>query len=222
MAVSFDGKKQLFSAFLINELEMEEEDYDAYISGKKLCDITNALNNGNEAPLSLEVGKNCVIKKGGNQVQIPLGEEPVIIPPTNDWLVRTTMDTKKFHEILIKAGRFYDNVADGATGAVCIRLDMENGKFQMSSTDTYKLAFYGDSVKYEMSGAEKEEDTEPKKELLYQVDGDQLKILTKFLTGKNTEICAYEKYLYFKSEADIAMFMIKDAGDTPYAFAHVR
>lgn len=63
MAVSFDGKKQLFSAFLINELEMEEEDYDAYISGKKLCDITNALNNGNEAPLSLEVGKNCIIKK---------------------------------------------------------------------------------------------------------------------------------------------------------------
>ena len=57
------GKKQLFSAFLINELEMEEEDYDAYISGKKLCDITNALNNGNEAPLSLEVGKNCIIKK---------------------------------------------------------------------------------------------------------------------------------------------------------------
>lgn len=57
MAVSFDGKKQLFSAFLINELEMEEEDYDAYISGKKLCDITNALNNGNEAPLSLEVGR---------------------------------------------------------------------------------------------------------------------------------------------------------------------
>ncbi len=217
MAVSFDGKKQLFSAFLINELEMEEEDYDAYISGKKLCDITNALNNGNDAPLSLEVGKNCIIKKGGNQVQIPLGEEPVIIPPTNDWLVRTTMDTKKFLEILFKAGRFYDSGADGVTGSVCIHFDMENGKFQMSSTDTYKLAFYGDDVKYELSDAVKKEDPEQKKELIYQVDGDQLKILTKFLTGKNTEVCAYEKYLYFKSEADIAMFMIKDAGENPYA-----
>lgn len=224
MAVSFDGKKQLFSAFLINELEMEEEDYDAYISGKKLCDITNALNNGNEAPLSLEVGKNCIIKKGGNQVQIPLGEEPVIIPPTNDWLVRTTMDTKKFLGILFKAGRFYDTGADGVTGSVCIRFDMENGKFQMSSTDTYKLAFYGDDVEYELPAAiqeegskQKEEDSKKKKELLYQVDGDQLKILAKFLSGKNTEICAYENYLYFKSEADIAMFMIKDAGDSPYA-----
>lgn len=53
------------------------------------------------------------------------------------------------------------------------------------------------------------------------MDGDQLKILTRFLTGKNTEICAYEKYLYFKSEADIAMFMIKDAGDNPYALSGV-
>lgn len=221
MAVSFDGKKQLFSAFLINELEMEEESFDAYISGKKLCDITSVLSKGNDMPLILEVGKNCVIKKGGSQVQIPLGEEPVIIPPTNEWLVRTTMDTKKFQEILFKAGRFYDAGADGVTGSVCVRFDIENGKFQMSSTDTYKLAFYGDSVKYELCEAMKKEESEQKKELLYQVDGETLKILAKFLSGENTEICAYEKYLYFKSEADIAMLMVKDAGDNPYALSGV-
>lgn len=221
MAVSYDGKKQLFSAFLISELEMEEEDFDAYISGKKLCDITNALNNGNDAPISLEIGKNCIMKKGGSQVQIPLGEEPVIIPPTNDWLARTTLDTKRFHEILFKAGRFYDAGSEEVTGSVCIRFDIENGKFQMSSTDTYKLAFYGESVKYELSNALKEEDAEQNKELLYQVDGDQLKVLAKFLSGENTEICAYEKYLYFKSGADIAMFMVKDAGDNPYALSGV-
>lgn len=217
MAVGFNGKIQLFSAFLISELEMEEESYDAYISGKKLCDITNVLNNGNDVPLTLEVDKNCVIKKGGSQVQIPLGEEPVIIMPTDDWLVRTTMDTKKFHEILFKAGRFYDAGAEEATGSVCIRFDLENGKFQMSSTDTYKLAFYGDSVKYNLADAMKEEGSDQKKELLYQVDGDNLKTLSKFLTGENTEICAYENYLYFKSEADIAIVMVKDAGDNPYA-----
>lgn len=221
MAVSFNGKIQLFSAFLINELEMEEENFDAYISGKKLCDITNVLNNGNDVPLTLEVEKNCVIKKGGSQVQIPLGEEPVIITPTNDWLVRTTMDTKKFHEILFKAGRFYDFGADEVTGSVCIRFDIENGKLQMSSTDTYKLAFYGDDVKYELADAMQKEGSEQKKELLYQVDGDNLKILTKFLSGENTEICAYENYLYFKSEADIAMVMVKDAGDNPYALSGV-
>lgn len=221
MAVSFNGKIQLFSAFLINELEMEEESFDAYISGKKLCDITNVLNNGSDVPLTLEVGKNCVIKKGGSQVQIPLGEEPVIIPPTNDWLARTTMDTKRFHEILFKAGRFYAAGADGVTGSVCIRFDIENGKFQMSSTDTFKLAFYGDSVKYELADAMKEKDSEQKKELLYQVDGDNLKVLAKFLSGENTEICAYENYLYFKSEADIAMLMVKDAGDSPYALGGV-
>lgn len=221
MAVSFNGKIQLFSAFLINELEMEEENFDAYISGKKLCDITNVLNNGNDVPLTLEVEKNCVVKKGGSQVQIPLGEEPVIITPTSDWLVRTTMDTKKFHEILFKAGRFYDAGADEVTGSVCVRFDIENGKFQMSSTDTYKLAFYGDDVKYELADAVQGKDSEQKKELLYQVDGDNLKILSKFLTGENTEICAYENYLYFKSEADIAMVMVKDAGDNPYALGGV-
>lgn len=221
MAVSFNGKIQLFSAFLANELEMEEESFDAYISGKKLCDITNVLNNGNDVPLTLEVEKNCVIKKGGSQVQIPLGEEPVIITPTNDWLVRATVDTKKFLEILFKAGRFYDAGADEATGSVCVRFDIENGKFQMSSTDTYKLAFYGDDVKYELSDAMQEEGSEQKKELLYQVDGDNLKILTKFLSGENTEICAYENYLYFKSEADIAMVMVKDAGENPYALSGV-
>lgn len=100
------GKIQLFSAFMINELGMEEENFDAYISGRKLCDATNVLSNGNDAPLTLEVEKNCVIKKGGSLVQIPLGEEPVIITPTNDWLVGTTMDIKRFHEILFKVGRF--------------------------------------------------------------------------------------------------------------------
>lgn len=63
--------------------------------------------------------------------------------------------------------------------------------------------------------------TKEKKELLYQVDGDQIKILKKFLTGKNTEIRAYEKYLYFKSEADIATSIIKGAGDNPYALSGV-
>lgn len=84
LAVAYDGKKQLFSMFLAGELEMEEQKKDIFVSEKRLCDISAAMNNGNDVPMTLMVDKYCLIKKGGSEVQVPLGEEPVIIFPTND------------------------------------------------------------------------------------------------------------------------------------------
>ncbi len=84
LAVAYDGKKQLFSMFLAGELEIEEQKKDIFVSEKRLCDISAAMNNGNDVPMTLTVDKYCLIKKGGSEVQVPLGEEPVIIFPTND------------------------------------------------------------------------------------------------------------------------------------------
>lgn len=218
IAVAYDGKKQLFSAFLVNELEMEEEKRDLYISGKRLCDISNALNNGNDIPLSIEVDKTCIVKKGGSQIQIPLGEAPVVLYPAKDWIVGTTVDTKEFVDILNKGGRFYDASSEGTTSSVCFRFDIETAKLQISSTDVYKLALYEMDAKYDLPDESKETKT---KEIICQVEGEQIKILGKFLGGKNTEIFVYEKYLYFKSGSDIAMFMIADQGDHPYALGAV-
>lgn len=102
LAVAYDGKKQLMSMFLASELEMEEKKKDINVSGKRLCDISAAMNNGNEVPMTLTVDKNCLIKKGGSEVQVPLGEEPVIIFPTNDWYLRTSVDTKALTDLLAK------------------------------------------------------------------------------------------------------------------------
>lgn len=218
IAVAYDGKKQLFSAFLISELEMEEEKKDVCISGKRLCDISNALDNGNEVAMILEVDKTCLIKKGGNQIQIPLGEAPIVLYPGKDWILGTIVDTKELQNLLFKGGRFYDPAAEGSTSSVCFRFDLENGKLQISSTDIYKLALYGVDTKYEVSDQLKEE---KRSEVVCQIEGEQIKHLGRFLSSKNTEIYLYEKYLYFKSGSDIAMFLIADSGDRPYALGAV-
>lgn len=227
LAIAFDGKKQLLSMFLASEIEMEEDKKDIYVSGKRLCDISAAMNNGNEVPMTLTVDKCCLIKKGGSEVQVPLGEKPVVISPSNDWYLRTSVDTKELTDLFSKGARFYKPGDEGSAGNVCLCFNMEKKKLQVSSTDAYKLGFYGLDAEYEtgellskMDG----EDAEPLATLdkdgdilKVEVDGDQIKVLTKFLTGKNTEICVYEKYLYFKSGTDIALFMAKDVSENKYA-----
>ena len=231
LAVAYDGKKQLLSMFLANELEMEEQKKDIFVSGKRLCDISAAMNNGKDVPMTLTVDKYCLIQKGGSEVQIPLGEEPVIIFPSNDWYLRTSVDTKELTDLFARGARFYKPGDEGSVGNVCICFDMEKNKLQVSSTDTFKLAFYGMDVEYETSellkkmdeeGAEPSATLDKDGELLkMEVDGEELKVLAKFLTGKNTEVCVYEKYLYFKSGTDIALFMAKDVSEKKYALKGV-
>lgn len=227
LAIAFDGKKQLLSMFLASEIEMEEDKKDIYVSGKRLCDISAAMNNGNEVPMTLTVDKCCLIKKGGSEVQVPLGEKPVVISPSNDWYLRTSVDTKELTDLFSKGARFYKPGDEGSAGNVCLCFDMDKKKLQVSSTDAYKLGFYGMDAEYEtgellskMGGEGAEPLATLDKDgatLKVEVDGDQIKVLTKFLTGKSTEICVYEKYLYFKSGTDIALFMAKDVSENKYA-----
>lgn len=231
IAVAYDGRKQLFSMFLASELEMEDGKKDIYISGKRLCDISAAMDNGTEVPMTLEVGKDCLIKKGGSEVHLPLGEEPVIIYPSNDWYIRTSVDTKELADLFTKGARFYKPGDEGSIGDVCICFDLEHNRLQVSSTDTFKLAFYGMDAKLEKSPLLEKmnaENAEASTTLVkngnivkMEIDGEQIKVLVKFLAGKNTEVCAYEKYMYFKSGPDIALFMAKDVGDKPYALEGV-
>ena len=240
IAVAYDGKKQLFCVFCANELEMEEEKKDIYISGKRLCDISAAMDNGKDIPMSLEVDKYCLVKKGGSQVQVPLGEQPVIIFPSNDWFVKTKVPTTELANLLSKGGRFYSPNMDSSIADVCLCFDLDKGKLQVSSTDTYKMGMFGVNAKLEQGKALKKlqgqkgeadsgnaEDMEvpptfslKDNRLKVQVEGEQLKILSRFLDLKadETEICVFEKYLYFKSNADIALFMIKDVSEKPYPF----
>ncbi len=231
LAIAFDGKKQLLSMFLASEIEMEEDKKDIYVSGKRLCDISAAMNNGKEVPMTLTVEKYCLIKKGGSEVQVPLGEKPVVISPSNDWYLRTSVDTKELTDLFTKGARFYKPGDEGSAGNVCICCDMDRNKFQVSSTDGYKLGFYGMDAEYDKGKLLEQMDGEGAEPLAtldkdgsllkVEVDGEQIKVLTKFLTGKNTEICVYEKYLYFKSGTDIALFMSKDVSEKKYALKGV-
>lgn len=116
LAIAFDGKKQLLSMFLASEIEMEEDKKDIYVSGKRLCDISAAMNNGKEVPMTLTVDKYCLIKKGGSEVQVPLGEKPVVISPSNDWYLRTSVDTKELTDLFTKGARFYKPGDEGSAG----------------------------------------------------------------------------------------------------------
>ena len=149
IAVAYDGKKQLFCIFRAAELEMEKEKEEVYVSGKRLCDICSAMDNGKEVPLSIEVDKYCLVRKGGSQVQLPLGECPVIINPSDDWYIRTKVSTSELAGLLVKGGRFYRAGADNATADVCIAFDLERGRIHASSTDAYKLGMAGIGAKFE-------------------------------------------------------------------------
>ena len=245
IAVAFDGKKQFFSAFCANELEMEEDKKDIYIGGKRLCDVCVAMDNGKDIPMSLEIDKSCLLKKGGSQVQIPLGEKPVIIYPSNDWYLKTSVSTAELLNLLAKGSRFYNSAMESSVADVCFCFDLEEGKLQVSSTDVYKIGLFGMDVKLDyvtamgslLKHAEEEntedvsdEETEETelpptfcmngKRLKLQIEGEQLKTISRFLDAKTekTEICVYEKYLYFKSNADIALFLLKDVSEKPYPF----
>lgn len=235
IAVAYDGKKQLFCVFCASELEMEEEKKDVYISGKRLCDISAAMDNGKDIPMSLEVDKYCLIKKGGSQVQLPLGEQPVIIYPSNDFHIKTTVPTEALVNLLSRGGRFYNSSMDSSVADVCLCFDLEKGKIMASSTDGYKMGMFGMNAKLEQGEplkkilAMKDGEDEPEvpatfslkeNRLKVQVEGEQFKILPRFLDlrAAETEICVFEKYLYFKSNADIALFMVKDVSERPYPF----
>lgn len=233
IAVAYDGKKQLFCIFRAAELEMEQEKEEIYVSGKRLCDVCTAMDNGKDVPLSVEVDKYCLVKKGGSQVQLPLGEKPVIITPSGDWYIRTKVPTEALAGMLAKGGRFYRTGEDNATADVCIAFDLA-GKIHVSSTDAYKLGMVGINAELEqggklkqlMAGIEKGEGEMPptfnltENRIKVQIEGEQLKVLSKFMDMKadNTEILVFDKYVYFKTGADIALFMLKDVSEKPYAF----
>lgn len=234
IAVAFDGCKQLFCMFCASELEMEEERKDIYISGKRLCDVCSALDNGKDIPMTLEIDKYCLVKKGGSQVQVPLCEKPVIIYPGNDWYVKTTVPTKDLSDLLTKGGKFYGLNMENMLADVCLCFDTERQKMYASSSDGHKLGLYEIAAKYEKSDLMKKllEKTDDgavevpptfnmeNDRLKLQVGGEHLKILTKFLDSRveDTEVCVFEKYIYFKCAADIAFFMLKDISEKVYAF----
>ena len=234
IAVAYDGKKQLFCIFRAAELEMEKEKEEVYVSGKRLCDICSAMDNGKEVPLSIEVDKYCLVRKGGSQVQLPLGECPVIINPSDDWYIRTKVSTSELAGLLVKGGRFYRAGADNATADVCIAFDLERGRIHASSTDAYKLGMAGIGAKFEegdrlkqlTEAMQKEEGEVPptfnltEGRIKIQIEGEQLKTLSRFMDMRadKTEVLVLEKYVYFKTGVDIALFMLKDVSEKPYAF----
>lgn len=234
IAVAFDGCKQLFCMFCASELEMEEERKDIYISGKRLCDVCAALDNGKDIPMTLEIDKYGLIKKGGSQVQVSLCEKPVIIYPGSDWYVKTSVHTKDLLDLLAKGGKFYSPNMENMLADVCLCFDTEGQKMYASSTDGHKLGLFEIGAKYEKSDLMKKllEKTDDgavempptfnmeNNRLKLQVGGEHLRILTKFLDAKveETEVCVFEKYIYFKCAADIAFFMLKDVSEKVYAF----
>lgn len=233
IAAAYDGKKQLFCIFRAAELEMEQEQEEIYVSGKQLCDVCAAMDNGKDIPMSIEVDKYCLVRKGGSQVQLPLGERPVIITPSGDWHIRTKVDTAEFADMLAKGGRFYRAGEEDAKADVCIAFDV-TGKIHVSSTDAYKLGMVGIEAEIEQSDRLRGLMEEMEKgggevppafsmignRIKVQVDGEQLKVLSRFMDMRadHMEILVYDKYIYFKTGADIALFMLKDVTGKPYAF----
>lgn len=230
IAVAFDGKKQLLCAFMMQELEMEEEAQSLFLNGRKLYEISNVFNNGKDCPTMMEVGKDCRMTNGTSEVRFPLSEENVILCPEECWLMHTVIPTDAFLNLLRAAGSFY-SAADDSMNAICLEYDMEEGKLAISSSDLFKIGYGELAVEYDafispeedgeedVDGGAKEE---PVKHVLHAIEGDQLKVLTRFLDGDDTELFIYKSQLFVKSASDVAIFLTKDIVEGNYPLAEIK
>lgn len=225
IAVAFDSKKQLLCAFLMQELEMEEVSRDLFLNGRKLHEISNVFNNGKDCPTCVEIGKDCYMSNGTSEVRFPLGEENVVLCPEEQYIMSTVVPTTDFLNLLRTAGSFYSPANEGM-GSICLEYDMENGKLAMSSSDLYKIGYGELAVEYQefpSSDDEKEEGAavESEKHVIHIIEGDQLKILTRFLDGDETELYIYKSQLFVKSASDIAIFLVRDATEASYPLEEI-
>lgn len=224
IAVAFDGKKQLLCAFLMQELEMEEETRDIYISGKKLCEISNVFNNGKDCPTIVEIEKDCHMRNGTSEIRFPLGEENVVLRPEERFIASAAIPTDKFLDLLRTAGSFY-GPTDLSKSGICLNYDLKNSKLIISSTDLIKIAYGELAVEFSLPPTPEDEEGEngnqssPTQEIenhiMHIIEGEQLKILSKFLEGDNTELFIYKSQLFLKSASDIAIFLVKDSSEYP-------
>lgn len=206
IAVAFDGKKQLLSAFRVEELEMEEESFNFYLSGKRIYDISQVFASAKGEYLSISIDKTCLIEKGGSHIKIPLGEKPPILQTNEKFLLHATMKTSQLIDAITKGGRFYTTALEDVVSSVCIKYDITEQKMILSSSDTYKIAYCEKKVSYEVNGKEQKQ-----KEIIHLIEGDELKLLTKFLECEDTDCYIYPNCLYLKSGTDVALILTLEA-----------
>lgn len=220
IAVAFDGKKQLLCAFLMQELEMEEVTRDIYLSGRRLCEISNVYNNGKDCPTSVEIGKDCHMTNGTSEVRFPLGEENVVLRPEERWITSAVISTDNFLNLLRTAGSFYSPTDDTMNG-ICLKYDIKNSKLAISSSDLFKIGYGEIAAEFNSFPLSEDEEGEngtmrDAENVIHVIEGEQLKILTKFLEGDETELFIYKSQLFVKSVSDIAIFMVKDMSESNY------
>lgn len=223
IAIAFDGKKQLLSAFLMQELEMEEEAWEIYLNGRKLYEISNVFNNGKDLPTSVEIGKDCYMSNGTSEVRFPLADENVILCPEEKYIMSAVVPTDCFLNLLRTAGSFY-SPTDDSMNAICLEFDMENGKLAISSSDLYKIGYGELAVEYNAFPPSEEEEgagEDEVKRVIHTIEGEQLKILMRFLEGDETELFIYKSQLFVKSASDIAIFLVKDATEASYPLEEI-
>lgn len=223
IAVAFDSKKQLLCAFLMQELEMEEESRDIYLNGRKIHEISNVFNNGKDCPTNVEISKDCYMSNGTSEVRFPLGQENIVLCPEERYIMSAVVPTNNFLYLLRTAGSFYSPVND-SMNAICLEYNMEEGKLAISSSDLYKIGYGELAVEFNAfpsneDGEDVEE--EAQKRVVHSIEGEQLKILMKFLEGDETEMFIYKSQLFVKSASDIAIFLTKDAEEANYPLGEI-
>ena len=222
IAVAFDSKKQLLCAFLMQELEMEEESRDIYLNGRKIHELSNVFNNGKECPTNVEIGKDCYMSNGTSEVRFPLGEENIVLRPEEQYIMSAVVPTDNFLNLLRTAGSFYSPTNE-SMNTICLEYDLEGGKLAISSSDMYKIGYGELAVDFNAFPLPEEGDAgeEAVTHVIHTIEGEQLKILMKFLEGNETELFIYKSQLFVKSASDIAIFLVKDAADASYPLAEI-
>lgn len=206
VVIAFDGKKQLLSSIKIEDLEMEEEKASIYPNAKKIMDIANAIS-ATSAPISMEIGKDCLIKGGGTEAHFALGQSAKTFPIERNIKQKVTMATKDFERMLRVAGKFYSQISNKIINSVCIRFSPKNESVTMVSSDGFKIGIAEAKAAFDKKEAD---------DMVYVIEGEQFKEVSRIIGDEVVTFCLYEKSLFVKMLSDVAIFLTRDSSDAAY------
>lgn len=206
VVIAFDGKKQLLSSIRIEDLEMEEDKASFFPNAKKMLDIANALS-ATSAPIEMEIGKECVIRGGGTEAYFALGNDAKTFPLERNMKQKVTVAKKDLERLLRVAGKFYSQTSNEIINSICIRFSPKNGSVTMVSSDGFKIGIAEADAVFDKKEAD---------DMIYVIEGDQFKEISRIIGDEIATFCLYEKSIFVKMLSDVAIFLTRDSNHTAY------
>lgn len=199
----FDGKKQIVSYSVANEVQMEEEEAEINVDGKKFSGLAAVLGQ-REGFASFTVDKVLTVNGGNSSVDFQLLDTAPKLQMEDVMLYKMRVNTTSLRALVRHAGYAYLNEkAYQSLRYVAVRYDKDQSKIIMCSTGGSLFAV--DEIKAKF------QDTDfPESSFTQLIEGDQLKAVMRMLSDENTSIGVFQSQLFIKNGMNACILVTAD------------